>query len=341
MLTSKCYTLLACMFMQILANAQNEKYDTLYIEDHSHNLTVRVTAGNVFLGYKLGQRGFGNALVYKSNDNFNLGAGFNYKFVGITISFKAPFVNNDQMRFGKTEKINLQTHIYQRKYTLDIYGQYTKGYYTRSKDILKEPVKFEDVILRPDLQTTSIGINAHYIFNNRRFSYRASFIQNEYQKKSAGSLIGGGGVHYFNIKADSSLIPADVKLGFFNDYKFNRSRIICVAVNMGYAHTIIIKRHYFLTGALIGGVGFDVSSLEHEKDMTEIAKINLQLNGLLRVAVGYNWTKYIVSIQFLDYIIKNYSPVSNSWQQLESGSFRVTLSRRFYVNRHKINNYKQ
>ncbi|MBE9517967.1 MAG: DUF4421 family protein [Bacteroidetes bacterium] len=38
-----------------------------------------------------------------------------------------------------------------------------------------------------DLRTNIIGLNVQYLFNSERYSYKASFLQNEFQKRSAGS----------------------------------------------------------------------------------------------------------------------------------------------------------
>jgi hypothetical protein len=42
-----------------------------------------------------------------------------------------------------------------------------------------------------NLETFSLGGNGFYLFNSRKFSYKAAYLRNEIQKRSAGSLSTG------------------------------------------------------------------------------------------------------------------------------------------------------
>ena len=235
--------------------------------DLSRDLVVRLYGSQKFTGYKLGQYGNRKRVVYSPNDNYNIGVGFNYKFLGINIGFRAPFVNNDEQRFGKTKFLDLQSYIYMRKVTLDLYGQFYNGYYLSNQSILDNNKVIDTFLKRPDLHTRNFGFNLQYIFNHKRFSYRAAYLQNEYQRKSAGSIIAGGGLHYIDVRADSAIIPPNIIYdNFFSDHKgFNKTGIFCLAANAGYAQTFVYKKHFFVTAALLGGVGINYTNITDTK----------------------------------------------------------------------------
>lgn len=316
---------------------QKLTYNKSYIEDHSKDFIIKFFGGTKFSGYKIDQRGGGNAVVYKSNDNISTGIGFSYRFLGLSIAFRAPVLNNDNVRYGKTKALDLQSSFYNRKYTLDVYGQFYQGLYLKNADILASPLPQGTMLIRPDLKTSVIGLNTHYIFNYKRFSYRAAYVQNEYQKKSAGSALAGISIYRFGIDADSGVIPSDISdYGLFNNSRFNRSRIFSLAVNAGYAYTRVLKKHFFITAALIGGIGSNWTSLTDERLNIEDKKTNWQINGTLRLAAGYNSKRYFAGLQYFNFLTKNASPFSNSWQEFESGYVRFTVAKRFGVKKNMI-----
>ena len=60
------------------------------------------------------------------------------------------------------------------------------------------------------MEVLSVGLNAFYIFNSERFSYKAAFVRNQIQLKSAGSLIIGASFDMFILDADSSIVPPEL-----------------------------------------------------------------------------------------------------------------------------------
>jgi hypothetical protein len=310
----------------------NVKNDRRYIEDHTRDVTARVFSINKFSRYVIGASG-NERLIYSSNDNLGLGIGANWRFIGINLAFRMPLVNNDYSRFGRTRSFDVQSFLYFRKLQVDIYAQAYKGFYIPNRSDLQREL-LEAYPHRADLKTRNYGLNAQYIFNNRRFSYRAAFVQNEYQKKSAGSFLLGGSLYYFRALADSALIAADmVHDGAFWDRKFNRSNIISLSVNGGYAYTLVIKKHFFATGSLAAGPGLNYTQYKDKATSVRDKGLNYQLNGTLRAAIGYNSSRYFAGLQYIRLLNKNGMPEAGAFQQFETGSFRVTLVRRFKLNR--------
>ncbi len=322
--------------MAVQTVCAQERYDSSYIEDHTNDLTLRALGNYKFSGYDIGQYGINNSLPYKSNDNYSIGVGFSYRLVGLNLVVKAPFINNDDDKRGKTKYIDLQTFLYLRKWTVDLYAQLYKGYYLSDDAPLKTPFAPGTYLLRPDLQTGDLGFNVQYIFNNKRFSYRAAYVQNEYQKKSAGSFIIGGGAHYIDTKADSAVIPAGIKKAdFFGGSRYNKSRVVSVALGAGYAQTWIIKKRYFIMASGVGSIGINQTSLLEERG-TGTSGSGLHLDGTFRVAAGYNSPEYYAGIQFIEFTTRNIAPVPNAWQQYSTGYFRIVVAKRFKAKKYKL-----
>ena len=138
------------------AVSQHIKYDSSYVQDRKTDLMVRAYGGYSFSGYKLDQKGFSEPVTYKSNNNFNIGLGITYRFLSISFSTKAPLVNNDNDRYGDTKSFDLQSNIYLRRFTIDIFTQFYEGYYLKNSDILSAPLPQGGYMLRPDLHTSCL-----------------------------------------------------------------------------------------------------------------------------------------------------------------------------------------
>lgn len=306
--------------------------DTNYVESYLHLLTSRVYASIKSAGVSIGDESLNQQIVYHPNEPLILGIGANYGVIGLNVGFNFPFVNNDDDKYGKTDYIDLQTHIYLRPLTLDLYLQYYKGYHqTDPNDWYTDWPAIDTLPKRPDIQSISLGLNGQYIFNNKKFSLRAPFLQNEWQKKSAGSFLLGGNIFFADIQGDSSLIPSSGgDTTFFDGLHFHQYRVINGGPVAGYAHTFVVKQHFFLTMMLVGGLSGGGSwAYTEEKDEADRSGFTVAGNLTGRVALGYNSRRVYVGVSYLGILIRNQSPVPQTWLGYNTGMFRFNIVYRF------------
>lgn len=305
--------------------------DSAYIEDHTKDLTMRLYGSRKYTLYDVKDRTYDRELKYRPNSNFNIGVGANYKFLGLNIGFKLPFINNDNKTYGKTSLLDLQSHIYLRKLVIDFYGQYYKGYYLENPHVAMPGYPAEDIYsLRPDLYSLDIGLNMQYIFNDKRFSYRSAYLQNEYQKKSAGSFLVGWEAFAVKVHGDSAIIPPSLGAkGFWGGSDFNHTGILSVAVNGGYAYTYVYKKHFFGTVSVVGAIGINRSKLTYPDERPDDHKTGLELNNTVRLSIGYNSNRYFAGIHYVNMLTSSTAPVTDGTQKFGAGNFRVSIVRRF------------
>lgn len=347
-----------CLFLCMTVSAQKTSLfkkvgswldagnDPNYIEEHTKDITFRLFGSGKYNNYDIVDNGIvGNGIVdnglisntkdskevlYRPNTPFNVGVGFNYRFIGVNVAFNLPFINKESGEYGSTKVLDLQTHIYSRKLVVDFYGQIYKGYYIANTRRLISNLGSDNVeMIRPDARNVNIGLDVQYVFNARRFSYRAAYLQNDYQKRSAGSFLVGGGIFGMRMKGDSGLIPSYlVKSGFFNGENFYRTRIFSAAANAGYAHTFVYKKHWFATVSLTGSLGLNYTTLNRLRK-NDLRKIGLQLNNNIRFSIGYNSARYFAGIHYVDLTTRSQSPVPDTYQTMGAGNFRISFARRF------------
>jgi hypothetical protein len=314
---------------QGIFKALETKQDTNYVLNYSKTLTTRVYTSNKFAHFSIRDSHENHTLRYRPNDNWNLGVGFNYSVIGINIGLNLPFINNDDNVYGKTKFLDLQSHIYIPKLAVDLIGQFYKGFYlSNSNTLLNLPV--EQRYIRPDIRTTSLGLSMLYIFNDRKFSYRSFFLQNEWQKKSAGSILVGGGILGVSSKGDSTLFPHNLPYeSFFHNKSFDRISNWMLAVNAGYAHTFVYKSNWFFSISLTGGTGLGSSKIEESENDLKSKSFAFNFYGTTRVGMGYNSRKVFIGMSFVYYQYLTTTPVEETFYRFGTGNTRANIAYRF------------
>lgn len=249
----------------------------------------------------------GQELSYMPNNPVELGLGFGWNN---TILYAAYGYGFDFMRdksLGKTKSFDFQWHTYGRKYAFDLFIQRYKGFYMEN-----EKVK-SDYVLCPDLQVHQYGVNAEYIFNNKRFSYKAAFNQSERQLRSAGSLLLGGGIYFSDIRSDSSFV-----YGERNDLKNFQ-----FGVSIGYAYTWVLGKHWHITAAATTGINFGSETIgRFGKDRLEVYPTVLP-----RIGAAYNQADWALAFSFVGSM--NYSKLTDDDAVgLFTGTFQLTYYKR-------------
>jgi hypothetical protein len=224
---------------------------------------------------------------------------------------------------GKSKFLDLQSHVYARKWIADIMGQFYKGYYVSPLGYgSADPNAY---YIRPDVRVTLIGLAAYRILNSDRFSYRAGFLQNEWQKKSAGTFLLGGEVYHGIVRGDSALIPASLN-DFYPQKGVNKLRFLEIGPGVGYAYTAVLKKHLFLTASVNGSA--DLSFVKEFSGNTSIDKVSISPNVILRGVAGYNSDSWSANVSwFTNSIMANGAPAHDRYF-VRTGNYRVTIAKR-------------
>ena len=163
-------------------------YDTSYYVSYTEMLTTRLYSSVKFTDFQIRNLDKWSAIRYKTNRQIILGLGANYSIFGLNIGLNFHFNKNDEDKYGTSDYLDLQSHIHARRFNLDLYLQFYTGYYIANPNKVIEGWPEKDTFpKREDIKVNTIGFNFQYIFNYKKYSYKAAFIQNEWQKKSAFS----------------------------------------------------------------------------------------------------------------------------------------------------------
>jgi hypothetical protein len=295
-----------CTFMLLTANpsvAQSDSvagklprvtFDSTYREDYTNLLTSRL-----FLLYQNASLVINpdvdkiSNIIYLPNVNVRIGiAGF-WKWFGLGLSIDNPFYKTDRNAYGKTTTLDLRVNAFGRSVAGELFYQTYKGFYISS------PERTEGThYIIPDMKTIAMGLSGYWIYNSKRFSIRAAFIQNERQKKSAGSLVIRPAFLYYQVSSDLGIIPAEIVDAYNlpSASQIKSGTFYSLGISPGYAYTLVFLKNFYLTAAVFPGVAAQYSSFTNKSDTYTDFEFTLQLSG--RFAVGYNSKKWFLGGSF-------------------------------------------
>jgi hypothetical protein len=297
--------------------------DTNYIEPYTKMVTGRAFFSQKYTIFGMeGKPGF-REIQYRPNTNLSFGLGATYRSLTLNLGYGFSFLNPETDR-GKTKYIDLQTHIYGMKWRYDLFGQFYKGYYIFPKGFGSG--NDNEFYKRPDLNVREIGISAFHIYNNKRFSYRAAFLQSEWQRKSAGSFLLGGGIVYGNVKADSAFVPSREQANY-EQKDIKALRYLELGPGLGYAYTFVWKENWFVTAS--ANLNFDLGFVEETTNTETVSSRHISPNFLFRTGFGYNSADWNINFSW----VTNRTSVSGQFPKgsynINTGNIRLTVAKRF------------
>ncbi len=267
--------------------------DTNYIEDLSDMIVVRGFTKSKFNSLEISNTETGDRLVYAPHPTASLGGGFNYHWLGLDVAFQLPESEDRERDYGNSNAFDLQTNMYLRKFSVDLSYVKYGGYFISDQN---DSLGIDTIIKRSDIRTHNIGASVNYIFNNKRFSYRAADLQNERQKKSAGTWISGVYFSRTAINSQNGFIPKHYQELYPETKDLIKARSWQVGLQGGYAYTVVLW-HFYLT--LSGSLGVGYENLKFSNRGNEPVGVahgvtpKIQFKG----ALGYNGKKLSIGIQ--------------------------------------------
>ncbi|MCU0450907.1 MAG: DUF4421 domain-containing protein [Bernardetiaceae bacterium] len=278
------------MFPLFTVQAQPDS-GQVYIKTYDEHLIPKLFANYRRLGLTLrAQNDRQRQIDYHPNVVGTVGVGLVFKRIAINVGFKGAQQETQNLTRGESRYFDLQINRFGRKLGFDAYYQDYAGYFLASPGKTygtnwTSPIYPQ----RPDLELSNASLNVYWVFNSERFSYRAAFVHDERQLKSAGSFILTGSVSYLETFADSSLVPTALQPVFGPG--FDRGNFINFALVPGYAHTFVLGKRFYFNISASASLG-----LQHRhfalKEQTTTRSFAPVPRFIGRAALGYNGDRF-------------------------------------------------
>ncbi|WP_430900600.1 MULTISPECIES: DUF4421 domain-containing protein [unclassified Paraflavitalea] len=297
--------------------------DSSYVESFDDQLTLRTYLSQKYTIFNVNGKGNQYFLQYRPNTNLNLGLGATYRGLTINLGYGLKFLNKDSDK-GTTKYLDLQSHLYGKKWRIDGFGQFYKGYFLFPKGTAASSVN--SYYIRPDIAVNELGVSAYYILNHRKYSYRAAFIQDEWQKKSSGSLLVGGVFVAGRVKGDSAFVPSS-RASLYEQAAIRYLSYVQAGPGIGYSYTWVYKEHWYATGS--GTISIDLGTVNERTNQVKYHTWRLAPDLLIRLVAGYNSADWGLSFSWVSNTNGIRGIHRTSSYSVNTGNYRFTLSRKF------------
>lgn len=310
----------------------SQQTDTLdavpqYYYSFKDKLSVHLYGITKFNSIELRSPSSDTLIKYQPNENFNIGAGFNYKWAGISAAFNFRFINNDNQLYGNTTSFDLQSDIYSRKFIWTINLQSYNGFYWGNVNKYDSTWSIRDSVpLRPDISTINLGVNMIYTFNHQKFSFKAPFVFTERQKHSAGSWLYGAFMSLYSLNTDSVIVPSILQNSFSLYDSLTSLTTINIGNSIGYSYTFVFFDKFYFNGTLMVGLSMQIVGAYDLFGRVIMEEARLSTKSHLRLSLGSNNDKcyYGISIILDSYPVKNQFESSFVYNY---GKFRIYYGR--------------
>lgn len=302
------------------SNVQAQE-DTTYYVSYKKLLTTRTYVSRKYTSLFIRGIDDNTRIILEPTSTLNLGIGATYNDFTLNLAYGFDFMNANRNQVD-TRYLDLQAHIYPKNWVIDLFGQFYNGFFLR--DYIGPLPDIPPDLAFPDLEVRKFGANVQYLFNGDKLSLKAAFLQSAWQKKSAGSFVTGF-EFYFGRANDESNILAE----FIPDpIEFKKMNFIEFGPNVGYVHTFVIAKHFFITGMVSGNIGLGNTTISSETDKE--GKWGVNSNYFLRGFAGYNGPKWSINANYVHNNVRIREARSFS-TDFQTGNYRINFVYRFDV----------
>lgn len=323
--------LLVSVFTPFVSHSQKAKkyaHDEKYYEMFPEKLTARLYLSQKYLQFTIPSANNKDEVEYTDNAKKNLGIGVTWHNYSLNLFYGFGFLNTQTEARGKTSGLNLQFHLYPHKWAIDLLGAFPKGNYLSPKGYAA--ANSNSYYYRPDVKMSLIGVSAYKVPNKEKFSYRAAIVQNEWQKKSAGSFLYGGEAFIGTVQGDSALVPKAVQNNY-SQLGIKKISFFRIGPGAGYAYTFVIDQHFFIMTSLIGNYNFTSTREETASGTSKKTAFNPSI--VYKAGIGYNSDTWalVASLTGSNWWLEGGTTTKD--YTLPTGAVRISLSKKFDVHK--------
>jgi hypothetical protein len=271
----------------------NRHQDSTYIGNYSNEFALKIQTIAKYNYFSIHDKSKNSTLNYIPVRDLRVGIGMAYKYFAFDINVGLGLEKNSVIEDYRS--FDFRARIYSSKQYINLFLQYYKGYRVRNfNDLIVDTEN--DAGIRNDLRTVHLGMEYMYALNYTKFSFKAPFVFNEWQKKSAGSFLLGSNFNLFTLTADSSVIPTVIQSSFGPSLSLSNLTNLSLGVSAGYMHTFVLKGNMFFTTSLIPGLIYN----NGDYSVDGLLLIPRQFNGRIKTmnSLGYNSRRFFAGLTF-------------------------------------------
>jgi hypothetical protein len=245
-----------------------------------------------------------NALTYGSkrtsdspfSGNFNnandiLGFGLTYKIIDFDATFSTGKSTIFSARNESLKQFRISGSFTMRKF-------YFRAFYSDNKGMISS-AENDAYVSQPDVHMLRMGVQAIYIFNARRYSFRSAYFQNELQRKTAGSFLVRAEPFYRSLGTDSRFVPVqhDQVEVYGQQAGLHYLQAPGLLIMPGYGINVVARGGaIFFSPFVLAGAGVALNI--YKSDLGRLSSFNTEFAASAGVNTGYNGENFYAKVRF-------------------------------------------
>ena len=301
-----------------------------YYTDLTDKLLIKFTNSIKWTKLDITNKNTNQTLKLSPAGSLALGFVVHHKWLGLGFSYGLPSGAGSDSTKGKTKRFDLQLSIYSKRVVVDALYQKYRGFHVANASSISNWPAHNDSIQPqlPGMENYSLGVSAYYIFNHKKFSYRAAYVRNVVQNKSKGSLLVGP---FLNIDAASSVdgfVPKSLPIELQDTFDINHFSSTSYGLAVGYTYSLVIAKKIFMNFSIVPGLG--VKDLRTSLNGVERAsKQGLAARVTYRFALGYEHRWFLLGLTL--YGTQGNIEIDNYSFSPGAGMLNLFVAKRFNV----------
>lgn len=277
--------------------------DTNYVLPNKYNWAFLLQNTNTFESYTIRVPDSKQSISFSPTPSIRIGPylGWRWLFFGYTF---------DVTSLGKNHtstKTEFELSLYSSMLTCDlIYRRTGDDFRIRQMNGFEENTEGFEGKLFNGIKTSTIGLNAYYVFNHRKFSYPAAYAQSTIQKRSCGTWKLGFAFDMHELSFDYQKLPTDIPVS--NNLKFKENKYWNFSISAGYGYNWVFRKNCLLNISLTPAIGYtrnlgQTQFTQEDENINVLFKNfnrnNIHLNFTGRMGIVWNNSKYFTGMSLI------------------------------------------
>jgi hypothetical protein len=269
--------------------------DTTYVTPQKYNLTAQMELSYWHDYYFLRSSVTHNTMVIQSDPSVILGGYVYYSILGYGAVWN---LNDIGVRAGKTNGTSLrQTFVIHTAKFFAEYYTFNSGKGAEIRSVSGINLKGKDRTFR-GLDSRCNGLNVVYMFNNRHFSWPASFGANAVQRKSCGSWSAGFQYNEQRISMDAEALPDYLQEEIDSTLLFSHVNYKDYSISIGYNYNCVLGRNVMFAFSLMPNIGYRRSNITEAQQEKHSILNNVSTDLNVRMSLFWNNTRLFNGLVF-------------------------------------------
>jgi hypothetical protein len=318
--------------INVFKDKDTNSTENIYYTDLTDKLLLKFTNSFKFTKLDITNSNTKETVKLAPALTLDLGVAFNYKWFGLGIALALPSGAHSDSIKGKTTKFDLQLNIYSKKFVVDALYQRYKGFHFANPGMFTNWDSTAIMPQLPDMENYSLGASAYYILNHKKFSYRAAYVRNVVQNKSAGSLLVGPFLNIDGASTKNGFIPKSLPIEVQDTFDIGFFRSTSYGLAIGYTYSVVIVKKVFMNFSLVPGIG--IKDLETDfKGEFRASKKGVAARVAYRFAFGYEHRAFMLGLTM--YGTNGNIVIDNFEFRPGAGMLKLFVAKRFDIKKKK------